>query len=130
MNIMIVEDEPLLLRVLVRAFLRAGHDVLGLASGFEAFEVLSSRDFDFVLMDVQLYGLNAPELLAKLEGAGRPVAKEKLAIMSAYPKHVVDSLFTGAAEDPQQNPTDFVFLQKPFEDVLKLVAMVEKLNSK
>ncbi len=118
MKVLVVEDEEILLRVLVRAFTRGGHQVKGSSSGAETLEILAHEEFDFVLLDVQLYGLNAPELLALLHKQGRALPAHKVMIMSAYPESVVVDLF--GHEMP------YSFLQKPFADVFAVVQNVEK----
>ncbi len=117
MRVLIVEDEEILLKVLVRAFARSGHEVRGSGSGAETAEILAHESFDYVLLDVQLYGLNAPELLTLLEKQGRALPTEKVMIMSAYPESVVKDLFG------QNLP--YAFLQKPFADVFEVVRRVE-----
>ncbi len=66
MRVLVVEDEPDLLRVLAQALREEGYAVDEAATGPEALFKATSWDYDAVLLDLMIPGLNGFEVLAKL----------------------------------------------------------------
>jgi DNA-binding NtrC family response regulator len=64
--VLIVDDEPLLLRALERILRRSPVAVETAASAEEALEVLASREFALVISDLGLPGLNGHQLLERV----------------------------------------------------------------
>jgi DNA-binding response OmpR family regulator len=67
---LIVEDELALRRGLRDTFVEEGYEVTVCADGNEASEVLLSRHFDLIILDLMLPGRSGLELLRELRGAG------------------------------------------------------------
>ncbi|MGH2826582.1 MAG: response regulator [Actinomycetota bacterium] len=64
---LVVEDDTDILNLVVARCRRAGHQVIGVASGQEALEVLDERgDPDVAILDVGLPNMTGLELLEKL----------------------------------------------------------------
>lgn len=66
MRLLIVEDEPDLLSVLVRAARKEGYAVDGAAEGEEALYKAESTDYDAIVLDLMLPRLDGWEVLARL----------------------------------------------------------------
>ncbi len=66
MRLLIVEDEPDLLSVLMRAARKEGYAVDGAADGEEGLYKAESIDYDVVVLDMMLPGLDGWEVLARL----------------------------------------------------------------
>ena len=65
-HILVVDDE-LAVRLTVREILRrAGHDVVAVASGEEALEIVQSKSFDLALVDLVMPGMGGIELMRRL----------------------------------------------------------------
>ena len=73
MDILLVEDEPQLADQVVRALIRAGHEVVMSHDGPGALKEVTARRFDLVLLDVNLPGFDGFELLTRIRAAGIPV---------------------------------------------------------
>jgi two-component system cell cycle sensor histidine kinase/response regulator CckA len=105
-TVLLVEDEPALLKLCARALRSAGYTVLEAASGEGALALLSTREVDLaaLVVDIVMPGINGIELARRLR-AGRPGLR--VLYMSGY---------THQAEFP---PVDgsWTFLQKPFDPV-------------
>jgi EAL domain-containing protein (putative c-di-GMP-specific phosphodiesterase class I)/ActR/RegA family two-component response regulator len=62
-RVLIVDDEPALLRALARTLMQAGHDVASAGSGAEAVALLDRDHFDAVLSDIGMPEMDGFELL-------------------------------------------------------------------
>jgi len=66
MKLLIVEDEPALLRTLARALREEGYAVDTAATGDDALRMAIDNDYDAVVLDVMLPGLDGWQVLAKI----------------------------------------------------------------
>jgi two-component system cell cycle response regulator CpdR len=80
-RILVVEDEPAVRDVVVRALQTRGHDVSAVANGLDARALLQDQAFDLLLTDVVMPGLDGVTLA--LEAAERWPAMRVL-IMTGY----------------------------------------------
>lgn len=70
LSILLVEDNPLNLKLARTIFKKAGHEVTTATNGVESLETLARADFDVVLMDVQMPdmdGIEATGLIRQCE---------------------------------------------------------------
>jgi CheY-like chemotaxis protein len=67
--VLVVEDDPRILKNATRILRAAGHRVVGVASGTEAQRLAAETRFDVILMDAVMPGLSGPELYAALHAA-------------------------------------------------------------
>lgn len=61
-QILLAEDDETLRRFLAQALSRAGHAVSDFSAGDEAFECLAGKDFDLLLTDIVMPGMDGIEL--------------------------------------------------------------------
>jgi PAS domain S-box-containing protein len=80
MRILVVDDEQIICDVLKR-ILRDHHDVTTVASGPDAIRILAKDQFDVILCDVMMPGMNADELYRRIESE-RPDIARKFVFMS------------------------------------------------
>ena len=66
-NILVVEDEPVVRNLLVRAYIQSGYTVVAAESAEEALTLLAEGNIDFVITDIRLPGMNGTELIAKIK---------------------------------------------------------------
>jgi HD-like signal output (HDOD) protein len=66
MKVMFVDDEPMVLKGIKRAFFNTGWKIILANSGQQALEILDDTDVDFVVTDMQMPGMNGAELLEKV----------------------------------------------------------------
>jgi two-component system, OmpR family, response regulator len=114
MRILVVEDEPDLLGSLLRAVREDGYAADGAADGEEGLYKAESADYDAILLDVMLPGLDGWELLRRL----RKTKKTPVLMLTARDavRDRVRGLDTGADD----------YLVKPF-DVAELLARLRAL---
>ena len=74
-TLLVVDDEPLLLRAFARVFMRAGHEVVQASDGDEAAMLVGKTRFDCAFVDLGLPGASGLEVLASLRARdpGLPV---------------------------------------------------------
>ncbi|HVU00095.1 MAG TPA: EAL domain-containing protein [Polyangiaceae bacterium] len=62
-RVLVADDEPALLRLVVRALEQAGHTVVSAEDGDQALALVQSQDFDAILTDVSMPGITGVALL-------------------------------------------------------------------
>lgn len=66
MKVMFVDDEPMVLKGIKRAFFNSGWEIILASDGRQALEILSGTNVGFVVTDMQMPGMNGAELLEKV----------------------------------------------------------------
>ncbi|PRQ07096.1 hybrid sensor histidine kinase/response regulator [Enhygromyxa salina] len=110
LRILCVEDEPSLLRSLVRLLGLSGHVAVGVETAELGLELLASEPFDLVISDVRLPGMSGDEL-RRLVLERYPALRKRVLLMSGY-----------FPEREDASP----FLQKPFS-LRQLTAAIEAI---
>lgn len=107
-NIMIIDDDLYINKMLEEALVQAGYSVTKAFSGKEALEIVSKVRPDLVLLDLMLPGLSGEELLPHLRGIPVIVVSAKIDV-----RNKVELLLGGAAD----------YVTKPF-DMDELLARI------
>jgi two-component system, NtrC family, response regulator AtoC len=114
-SVLLVDDEPKILRALERALTEEGHDVVASTNARDAQRHLAERFFDVLVVDNMMPEMTGIELLRDLvaSGSDRPQA----VVMTAYAsiESAIEAMRLGA----------FDYLQKPFE-VDELLVVVRR----
>ena len=112
-TILIVDDEPRLLRVLRLGLPEYGFDVLTASNGQEALKILFDKRTDVVVTDVRMPIMDGPELIYEMERVG---IKLPIVVTTAYADvdTAVKTLKHGACD----------YIRKPFS-VEELVNSVQ-----
>ena len=114
MNVLIIDDEPLVRRSLSRALQSRGHHCIEAQDGLEGLEKWQLQDPDLVFLDVLMPGLNGPQVLER-----KGTFKSKVILMSAYSgEHNLETALSLGAS---------LFLAKPFEDIFEVIRLAEDL---
>ena len=66
-QILVVEDNPMNMELVVDLLEMYGYEVTPAENGFEALEHVKVTKFDLILLDMQLPGMDGPEVLEKLK---------------------------------------------------------------
>ncbi|OFZ17851.1 MAG: response regulator [Bdellovibrionales bacterium RBG_16_40_8] len=115
MKVLIVDDEPLIRRSLVRAFANYGHVVFEADDGVKGLEIWQAEAPDIILLDILMPGLTGPQVLDQIENRGNA----KIILMSAY-----------AGEYNLKKANELgadMFIPKPFTDIFAVVQIAENL---
>ena len=115
MRILIVEDEPVAAGVLARGLREHAYAVDVSANGVDALEKAGINDYDLIILDVLLPGLNGLELCAQLRHSGATVPILMLTARGG-PDQRVEGLDAGADD----------YLPKPYH-FPELVARIRAL---
>jgi two-component system OmpR family response regulator len=116
MNILVVEDEIEMARLLVRGLQEESHEVMVAHNGAVALQLTENAGFDLVLLDVMLPGLSGLEVAKQLRHRPEPVPILMLTARDALPD-IVKGLDAGADD----------YLTKPFS-FTELLARVRALG--
>ena len=104
-TILVVEDEPVVLQLVVRMLRRNGYSVIAAATGTQALELAADRHFDMLLTDVVMPEMSGLELAERI-GRLRPAAT--VLFMSGYSPELFGAKRTIAE--------GITLLQKPFTE--------------
>jgi len=66
-HVLVVDDDPVLSKLLVRFYSDEGYTAVSVASGEEALTQLAQGNIDFVITDIQLPGMTGTELITKMK---------------------------------------------------------------
>jgi PAS domain S-box-containing protein len=118
-RILVIDDEPMLLRALSHSLRSAGHDVTPMNDSAEALELLlSDRPFDLVFCDVMMRGMTGMDLMEALKRQA-PARVRRIVFMSggAYTPEARNFLEKYAEQS----------VDKPFDPVRETRARLERL---
>jgi two-component system response regulator HydG len=117
LNILIVDDEPLMRLSMVDALEAVGHDVVAAASGTEGIELVRKRAFDLVITDLRLPGADG---LAVLKAAKEKHSQTEVVVITAHGsvETAVGAMKLGA----------FDYITKPFQ-MDELLLIVERAGT-
>jgi CheY-like chemotaxis protein len=118
MHILIVDDEPNMLRTLADILHDEGFEVSTAASGEKAVEMCRAHEYGVVLMDVRMPGIDGMEAFRRIRREKRSVP---IVMMSAY---TVDHLLQDALKEGV-----VAFVQKPL-DAAKVLFMMHSLANR
>ena len=116
-KILVIDDEPLVIKSLGRLLKNSGYDVVVTASAKEALEKIKETDFDLIISDVRMPGTNGIEAIKEIRGH----------LESANKSKIPEIFITGYADDNYYNEAvklkvaDYIY--KPFDtkDLLEAI---------
>ena len=114
-RVLVVDDEPVLLRALESLLTKKGHRVVALESPIAATQRLALEDFDVALLDVKMPELSGIELLTAVKHR-RPEVEVIMMTGHATVETALAAVKAGAYD----------YLSKPFEDVELVARAVAK----
>ena len=114
-RVLLVDDEPTLLRALEALLRKKGYDVTGLDSPIVATQKLAQEDFDVALLDIKMPQLSGLELLNAVKHR-RPEVEVIMMTGHATVETALAAVRAGAYD----------YLTKPFDDVEVVARAVAK----
>lgn len=121
-KILVVDDDPVVQRMLAYVLLDDGHDAHRASNGLAALQMLEHEPFDLVVSDVRMPELDGLGLLARIRGDEQ---------MAALPVILLTAQFD-AYDNVQMQPDDAltIFLQKPLSSGELAAAVAHQLAPK
>jgi DNA-binding NtrC family response regulator len=120
MKIMLVEDEKITRKTLTDILIKENYDVISYSDGTEAYNSLSQTNFDVIITDLRLPGINGMEILKRAKELDKKIV---VIIITAYAtvETAIESLKLGAYD----------YLLKPFspEQLLSILKHIEHLSN-
>ncbi len=108
MNILVVEDDPVLRRSLVQGLCEAGHEACGVRDGAQALRQAQDAPPDLMILDVMLPTLSGIEVLRRLRASGLRMPVIMLTALGAVEDRV--SGLSAGADDYVVKPFAFAEL--------------------
>ena len=109
MQILLVEDEPLIQRALYKFISARGHTVITTVSGVKAAELVRSQQLDLVITDLMLSDISGIDLLREIYSLkGKDFLIKNCIAMSAYSSNEILN---------QISSLQVRFIPKPFNDI-------------
>jgi DNA-binding response OmpR family regulator len=95
MKILLIEDEPQLVSIIQRDLTAEGHEISVAMDGTTGLDMAIRMDFQFIILDIMLPGINGIEVCRKVE-AGQPGASILMLTALGTTENVVTGLDSGA----------------------------------
>lgn len=106
-QILVVDDEPELCKVLQKALKKEGYRVLTATTGRKALSILKKEKVHLLLLDLKMPSIGGLELLKKIRGKGKKKNLVPTVILTAY------ASLSSAREAMELGAVDY--LTKPFD---------------
>jgi two-component system response regulator AtoC len=119
LQILVVDDEPAIRQVLTLMLARAGYEVESAASAEEASARLAKGEFDVVLCDIKLPGMDGIELLRRTKAAGSDVVFIMVTAFASMDT-AIEALKAGAS--------DYIVKPARNEEILHRLSQIEALR--
>ncbi len=112
-RVLIVDDEVDFVETIVKRLIDRGLDVAGVHSGLEALDMMDKRDFDVVILDVKMPGMDGIETLRAMKKK-RPLTEVIMLTGHGSVESGIQGLQLGAY--------NYVMKPVPLNDLLKQMA--------
>jgi len=118
-HILLAEDNEINQLIAVTVLQRAGYTVDAVGTGTEAVQALQSKDYDLVLMDVQMPLMDGVEATQRIRGLGPPRCNTPIIALTAHAMEGAREKYVSLGMDD--------YLSKPFSQQLLLTKTAEWL---
>lgn len=103
MRILVVDDDPIIRKLLLEFLTNDGHQVDAAVNGLEGLKLARRQPFQLVLMDVHMPIMNGLETLLEMR---RLFPRTPVAMMDSYPDQLVREAESGGALTCVHKPFD------------------------
>lgn len=120
-SILVIDDDPLLLRLLEKALGKAGHHVTGLPDPVQGVRLLDEQGFDLVIVDIYMPRLSGIQVLERVKVLDETI---EVILLTAHEEQRFEDALAGL----RLGASDF--LLKPLRNLDELMAAVERALEK
>ncbi|MFO0945139.1 MAG: response regulator transcription factor [Planctomycetota bacterium] len=117
MNLLVIEDDPVIGKSLHKGFVEAGHDCALATTGDKGLKLAESQPFDAIVLDLMLPGLSGIEILRELRKRGWRTPVIALTSLGAVEERVAG--LNAGADDYIVKPFAFAELMARLEAVYR-----------
>jgi two-component system response regulator (stage 0 sporulation protein F) len=114
MKILVVDDDPIIRKLLLEVFTNDGHQVTVAKNGLEGLNLARRQPFQLVFMDVHMPIMNGLEALISIRNLYPEMA---VAMMDSYPDQLVRQAESKGALTCMHKPFDLNEIRKVIEEV-------------
>ena len=116
--ILVIDDEDLIVKSLIKLFAKAGYQTLTSLSGREAVQTIGERHVDLILCDIRMPGQNGIDTIKEISRLRQDQKKEMppVVFLTGY----ADPLLESAARELEP----LAYLLKPF-DAFQLLQLIQ-----
>ncbi len=115
LQVLVVDDNAALRSVVKRFLERRGHTVVEAADAEEALALLEGREFDRVLVDLQMPGKDGKEFYCHLEGVAPRMRDRTIFMSGALTEEGSDPFIAGTGRPAVRKPFDLVDMARTVE---------------
>ena len=85
-KILLIDDEELITRTLAKALEKTGYELLVAKSGLDGIAMAELEDFDLIICDIKMPGMNGVETINKILSSRKekPLSGSKVIFISGY----------------------------------------------
>lgn len=117
-HVLVVDDDQISREYVYEALKQDGYDVVMAENGLQAVEIIKNRDFDLVITDMKMPGIDGLEVMQKVKDI---CPETTIAIMTAY------GTIESAVEAIRKGASDYII--KPFSPD-QLTLLLERVDEK
>ncbi len=114
MKILVVDDDPIIRKLLLEVLTNDGHQVTVAKNGFEGLNLARKQPFQLVFMDVHMPIMNGLEALISIRNLYPEMA---VAMMDSYPDQLVRQAESKGALTCMHKPFDLNEIREVIEEV-------------
>jgi len=118
-KILLIDDEELITRTLANALEKSGYEVLVAKSGGDAIVMAEEEDFDLIISDIRMPGLNGVEIVKRIFEVIKDKGSKKT------PAIFVTGYADQKTEEMARTLSPQAYIHKPF-DFPEFLAQVKK----
>lgn len=127
-TVLVVDDDPVVRRVLVLQLKQLGYHALETGRGREALQLLAIHTIDAVLLDVVMPDINGIDVLLRIKGDERTENIPVLVMTGAADQEIRLTALASGAEELLSKPVDRLELGSRLRNVLKVKAMTDRMR--
>lgn len=119
MNILAIDDNQDIIKLLKTVLTSEGFDFIGVNNGKEGLNKIREQQYDLVLLDIAMPGYSGEDLVNELHEDGM-IKKQKIVLFtaSAVPQERIDSMISKGVHSCLRKPAD----------IDKIIDLVKKSN--
>ena len=130
MRILLADDDLLTLRLLEKHIQSWGHHVYSARNGLDAWDIVNSEDFDFVITDWNMPGMDGLELCQRIRNSSFPGYIYLIVVSAKDSSQDIITGLRGGIDDYITKPFDFDELRARIEIGVRIVKLERELRGK